>query len=141
MSARTRERTIFDNYFDLVRRFPLVPIKSEAHLIEAEELIDRLLQSSLSRGGQDYLDVLASLVEDYEDKHHQIADATEAEVLQELMRANGLTQSKLEKLVGISQSTISDVLNGRRSLTREQIVNLARCFKVSPSVFLPVTNE
>jgi len=104
-------------------------------------MIHQLLQRTLDNGGEDYLEVLTGLVEEFENQHYPIDDASEADVLKELMRSNGLTQIKLEKLVGISQSTISDVLNGRRSLTREQILTLSRHFKVSPSAFLPVTNE
>ena len=52
------------------------------------------------------------------------------------MTANKLSQPKLAKEVGISQSTISDVLNGKRSLTREQIVSLSEFFGVSPTAFL-----
>ena len=53
------------------------------------------------------------------------------------MRANGLSQGRLQKAVGISQSTISAVLNGTRSLTKEQVIALARYFRVSPAAFLP----
>jgi transcriptional regulator with XRE-family HTH domain len=42
----------------------------------------------------------------------------------------GLAQ-KLAKHVGISQSTISAVLNGGRSLTKAQVVKLAKSFRVS----------
>ena len=58
-------------------------------------------------------------------------------MLAELIRANGLTQHRLAKRVGVSQSTISAVVNGTRSLTRDQVVSLARFFHVSPAAFLP----
>ena len=53
------------------------------------------------------------------------------------MQANGLTQKMHEARVGIKQSTISATLNGTRSLTKEQVIVLARYFGVRPSVFLP----
>jgi HTH-type transcriptional regulator/antitoxin HigA len=65
-------------------------------------------------------------------------DASEADVLRELMRSNGLSQPKLAKTAGIAQSTISAVLNGGRSLTKGQVVKLAKVFGVSPAVFLPI---
>ena len=100
-------------------------------------MIDRLLESNDNGGTQEYLDVLTDLVEAYENEHERIPDASEADVLHELMRANELSQSKLAKKVGISQSTISAVLNGRRSLTKEQVLTLAKFFCVSPAAFLP----
>ena len=53
------------------------------------------------------------------------------------MRSNRLTQKELESKVGISQSTISAVLNGTRSLTKPQIIALAKFFAVKPAAFLP----
>jgi HTH-type transcriptional regulator / antitoxin HigA len=53
------------------------------------------------------------------------------------MRANGLTQTELAKSVGIAQSTISAVLSGARSLTKGQVLKLAKYFKVTPAAFLP----
>ncbi len=127
-----------NSYFVLVKRFPLAHIRDDAHLDAAVEIIDRLLQEDLDDGQQAYLDVLTDLVEAYEDKHVLIPDASEAGVLRELMNANRLSQLALAKRVGISQSTISAVLNGTRSLTKSQIESLAKQFKVSPSAFFPV---
>ena len=58
-------------------------------------------------------------------------------MLRELMRGRGLSQPQLAKQVGIAQSTISAVLSGARSLTKEQVIALARFFNVSPAAFLP----
>jgi HTH-type transcriptional regulator/antitoxin HigA len=130
-------RTLPSSYFDLVRQFPLTHIRDDSHLEAAQEVIDRLLQKSLNRGAQAYLDVLTDLVEDYEEKHVPIQDASEAEALRELMNANRLSQMQLAREVGIAQSTISAVLNGLRSLTRSQVMTLARHFGIAPSAFLP----
>jgi HTH-type transcriptional regulator/antitoxin HigA len=126
-----------DTYFRLVKQFPLTHIRDGDHLEQAQAMIDRLLQERLNRGAQQYLDVLTDLVEAYEREHVPIHDASEADVLRELMRANGLSQTKLAKKVGISQSTISAVLNHSRSLTKEQILVLSKFFKVGPTSFLP----
>jgi HTH-type transcriptional regulator/antitoxin HigA len=137
MAVKTLAPKQKDSYFDLVRQFPLVHIRDEKHLTAAQEVIDQLLQRNLDKGAQNYLDVLTDLVEAYEDEHHPIPDASEADVLRELMRLNGLSQQKLAQAVKISQSTISAVLNGIRALTKEQVVVLAKFFKVSPAAFLP----
>jgi HTH-type transcriptional regulator/antitoxin HigA len=126
-----------DSYFALVRRLPLTHIRDDTHLKAAQEVIDRLLQEDLDLGAQEYLDVLADLVEAYEEKHVPIRDASEADVLRELMSANRLSQPKLAKAVGISQSTISAVLSGSRSLTKRQVIALARHFGIAPGAFLP----
>jgi plasmid maintenance system antidote protein VapI len=49
-----------------------------------------------------------------------------------------ITQARLAKLAGIAQSTISAVLNGHRTLTKEQVLTLAKIFHVSANAFLRV---
>jgi hypothetical protein len=71
----------------------------------AEQTIDRLLSLILEAGGQNYLEVLTDLVEIYKQVHEKIPDASEADVLRELMTSNRISQSSLAKKVGISQST------------------------------------
>ena len=136
MAIKNLVRTPPDTYFQLVRQFPLMHIRDDAHLGLAQERIDQLLQQELDAGA-DYLDALTDLVETYEDQHHSIPDASEAEVLRELMRSNELSQTQLAKKAGVAQSTLSAVLNGGRSLTKDQVIRLAKTFNVSPGAFLP----
>ena len=139
MAVRTAAQTLPDTYFERVKQFPLTHIRDEKHLLAAEAMIDRLLKENLDRGEQAYLDVLTDLVESYEEQHEPIPDASEADVLRELMRASGLSQLRLSAKVGISQSTISAVLSGGRSLTKEHVVTLAGFFHVSPAAFFPAS--
>src|SRR5581483_10082640 len=124
MAAKITNQTLPDSYFDLVKDFPLTHIKDDDHLDAAQEMIDWLLKEDLDKGSQEYLDALTDLVETYEEEHVEVPDASEADVLRELMRANDLSQTRLAKAVGISQSTISAVLNSTRSLTKEQVIKL-----------------
>jgi HTH-type transcriptional regulator/antitoxin HigA len=128
-------RTQPDTYFALVERFPLVHIQDRAHLRAAGAVIVELLRRDLDAGEEAYLDALTDLVEVYEAKHVPIPDAPEGDVLRLLLASNGLSQSALARAVGISQSTISAVLNGSRTLTRAQVQALAAHFGVSPAVF------
>jgi HTH-type transcriptional regulator/antitoxin HigA len=137
MSVKIAAKAAPDDYFKLVTRFPLVHIRDGNHLRAAQEVLDRLLGQNLSPGAQEYLDVLTDLIEAYEEQHVPIPDASEADVLRGLMHANRLSQPRLARAVGIAQSTLSAVLTGHRSLTKAQIVKLARFFHVSPAAFLP----
>jgi HTH-type transcriptional regulator/antitoxin HigA len=129
------------SYFKLVEQFPLTHVRNDNQLMAAQAVIDRLLERDLDEGEQEYLDALSDLVESYEDEHIPIPAASEADVLRELMRANGLTQGRLANKVGIAQSTISAVLNGTRSLTKVQVLRLAGFFNVSPTAFLPASGK
>jgi HTH-type transcriptional regulator / antitoxin HigA len=125
------------SYFRLVEQFPLISIRDDADLVRAQALLDELLQAQADKGTELYLDALTDLVEVYEREHEPARAVSEADVLRELMRSHGLSQQALEAKVGIAQSTISSVLNGSRSLTRDQVITLARFFGVKPGAFLP----
>ena len=127
------------NYLSLVKKFPLQPIRDDAHLGEALETVEALIGRDLDEGAESYLAVLTGLVEAYEARTRPIPDASEADVLGLLMEQKGVSQTDLRREVGISQSTVSAVLRGARSLTKAQVVDLARFFNVPPAVFLPRT--
>ena len=126
-----------DEYMELVRGFALRPLASAAAhsraLLVARELMDR---PRLSKGATDYLDVLTSLIEQYESEHEAIPPASDAELLALLMDSRGVTAQQVAEETGVVGSTLSAVRKGKRRLTREQVVRLAAFFGVSPGVFL-----
>jgi HTH-type transcriptional regulator/antitoxin HigA len=125
-----------DRYLALVRRFPLRPIRSEEDLDAATVVIHSLIdQEHLSRAELDYLDVLDHLVEAYEAVHYPDAPVSDADMLRFLIGSKDVTQIEVAKGAGIAESTISEVLSGKRKLNRTQIGKLARYFHVGPGVF------
>lgn len=74
-------------------------------------------------------------VQDYEERHVEMPDASPAEVLRLLMEQHELRQVDLADLFG-SQSNVSEVLNGKREINARQARALARRFGVSPAVFI-----
>jgi HTH-type transcriptional regulator/antitoxin HigA len=139
--SKTRSRKTLDSYLELIHAFPLRPIRSDRELNRAITVINALLdRSRLTTAEEDYLEVLSDLVERYEDRHHRIAtaDLTDAEMLEHLLEAKEVTQAEVARATGIRESRISEVISGKRQLTRTQIGKLAAYFCVSPAVFLPV---
>jgi len=137
MAVKPTARRVPDTYLKLVKRFPLIHIRDENHLDEALDVLNELLRQDRDDGTQEYLEVLTDLVAAYEDQYVPIPDVTEVDVLRELMRSNRLSQMELAKAVGIAQSTVSAVLTGARSLTKGQILKLAKFFGIAPAAFLP----
>jgi len=125
-------------YLELLEKFPLRPIRSEADLDAATEVIHQLIdQDTLSKAEDDYLDVLTHVVEKYEKIHYPIEDPPAHEMLAYFMELKELTQAQVSKGAGIAVSTVSELLSGKRKLTRGQIEKLAKFFHTSPAVFLP----
>src|SRR5436190_23421723 len=80
-----------DSYLEVVLAFPLASIKSDEHLAEAQRIMDRLLAKGRhDEGEQIYLDALSDLVAAYEDAHHPIEPASDADMLRHLMAAKGV---------------------------------------------------
>ena len=126
-----------DRYLELVREFPLRPLRSDADLDAAVAVVDGLIdRDELSPAEQDYLDVLSDLVEAYETKNIPIDPVGDADLLRFLIEDRGETQAQAAAGAGIAVSTILEVLSGKRKLNRKQIEKLARYFHVEPGVFL-----
>jgi HTH-type transcriptional regulator/antitoxin HigA len=126
-----------DRYLDLVRRFPLRPLRSDADLDVAVAVIDALIdRPKLTAPEQDYLDVLSDLVEAYEAEAVPMRPVGDADLLRFLIEQKKVTQATAATGAGIAESTISEVLAGKRKLNRTQIAKLARYFHVEPSAFL-----
>lgn len=125
-----------DRYLELIGLFPLRPLRTAADLDAAVDVIDSLIdQDELTAPEQDYLDVLGDLVKAYEDETIPIKPAGDADMLRLLIVGRGVTQAEAAKQAGIAESTISEVLAGKRKLNRAQVGKLARYFRVTPGAF------
>ena len=126
-----------DRYLDLVRQLPLRPLRTEADLDAAIAVIDALIdRPALTMPEQDYLDVLSDLVEAYEAETVPMHPVGDADLLRFLIEQKGIIQAAAAHGAGIAESTISEVLAGKRKLNRAQIARLARFFCVEPGAFL-----
>jgi HTH-type transcriptional regulator/antitoxin HigA len=136
MKTKTKAVRPKDPYLKLVRQFPLRPLRSDKELELAIGMIDYLIDRDYLRAGEkDYLDVLSDLVERYETEKHPIAPLADGELLRHLLEIKGVSQVETARATRIAESTISDVLAGRRKLSRAHIGKLAHFFGVMPGAF------
>jgi HTH-type transcriptional regulator/antitoxin HigA len=80
------------------------------------------------------LDTLGTVIHAYEEKYHPIHECSGSEMVRFFMDEHCLLESDLPE-VG-SETTVSEILNGKRELTLKQIRVLAERFHVSPAVFV-----
>ena len=126
-----------DCYLELVRRLPLRPIRTDDELDRAIGVVNSLIdRDELDEGEQDYLYVLGDLVSKYEKEYHPLPRVSDAEMLRHLIESRDTTQAKTAAGAGIAESTVSDILAGRRGMNRKHIEALAKFFGVSPMVFM-----
>lgn len=120
-----------DCYLELILTFPLGSIRSKGQFAQAQKIMDKLLaKGNLDDGEETYLDALSDLVGIYEDEHHPIAPASDADMLRHLMEARGVTQAQLSQKGGVAKSTISEFLAGKKPFSRQTIRKLADFFNV-----------
>lgn len=128
-------------YLELLQNFPPRPIRLEEELVNTQRIIDSLLDSpELTEDEQDYLDVLGTLVYEYEEQHFDIPDIYGVELLKALIAEFDLRQKDLISIFK-TESIVSAVLNGQRNLTVHHIEELAKFFHISPAVFFEASKN
>lgn len=132
---------VTEKYKALIERFPLVPIKNDAHLNEAHEVAQGLMlrDEPLAEDEGEYLEVLLDEIAKYENKNHALiyADLAPHQILQSFMKDHNLKQVAVQEILAVSSGVMSELVSGKRELTKEHCVKLGRFFKVSPALFLP----
>ncbi|MBO3462197.1 transcriptional regulator [Aetokthonos hydrillicola Thurmond2011] len=119
-------------YMELINRFPPRPITNEAELIATQNRINSILdKENITQDDRDYLKVLGTLVYDYEEKYEPMPTLKGTELLKALLEESNLQPKDLIHICG-SESTVLDILNGKRQLTENQVQELAAFFQISP---------
>jgi HTH-type transcriptional regulator / antitoxin HigA len=122
----------------MVGENPLRVIHSEEEYQRAIATLDRLSDRGNDRTADktEYLLALAVFVEKYEEEHHPIPPVSGVEMLRYLIETRQKTQREVAAGTGLADSTISEVLTGKRKLSVKRVEALARFFKVKAAVFL-----
>ena len=79
--------------------------------------------------------LLEKLIEDYDNAHYPIPDPPPHKLVAYLMEQRGLIQADLVEAVG-SRSQVSDLVNGKRSVSKRQAKKLSEFFKLPVDMFL-----
>jgi HTH-type transcriptional regulator / antitoxin HigA len=125
-----------DYYRQLLMKFPPRPIVSEADFEATQTQIDTLVDKrEITQDERDYLEVLAMLVCDYEQKHKPVEVLKGIELLKALIAEENLQPSDLLSIFD-DEANLKVVLQRQRELTTNQIKKLADLFHISASLFL-----
>lgn len=120
----------------LARAAPRV-IHSEREHARILEEIENLMDRGDSRSPEEdaLLELLVSLVNEYEERHFPVREPSPHEVLRYLMEKRGLKQADLVPVLG-SSGAVSDAVRGRRAISKTQAKRLAEFFRVSADLFI-----
>jgi HTH-type transcriptional regulator/antitoxin HigA len=116
------------------------PIRTNADYEEALAEVERLWGAKSGTPKGDRLDVLATLIEAYEDRHFPIDPPDPIEAIKFRMEQQGLTRRDLEVLIG-TRSRITEVLSRKRALSIAMIRRLHEKLGISAEVLIQPTRK
>lgn len=124
-------------YRRLVSQAAPVVIETEADNDRALAAIEKLIQKGDGRRAEEeaLLKLLSHLVEQFESRAYPIAASSPAEMTAFLLEQRGLKPIALAEVLG-SRGRVSEILSGKRSVSKEQARRLADFFHVGVECFL-----
>lgn len=123
-------------YLQLINTFPPRPINNEAQLLATQDQIDAIIdRQNITQDDKDYLEVLGTLVYDYEQKHEPMPVLEGIELLKALMSEENLQPCDLLAIFE-DESSVREILEKRQEMTAKQVQKLGDFFQISPIRFL-----
>jgi HTH-type transcriptional regulator/antitoxin HigA len=122
-------------YAAVLDRYKPRPTHTDEDNQRAIDVVEGLRTDGALTAEQEALaEVLTTLIERFEERH-VLNPAPRAAILRDLLEANGLKQSDLARLVG-SKGIASEIINGKRGISRSLAQIFAKRFNVPHRLFL-----
>ena len=123
-------------YSQLLVEYQPKVITTEAEYDQALETVEKLMANQQRTPEQTaILQLLVTLIEEFETKHYPIEPSSPHAMLEHLMDARGIKQSDLVGIIG-SKGVISEIVNRKRAISKAQAKALGELFNVSPALFI-----
>jgi HTH-type transcriptional regulator/antitoxin HigA len=112
-------------------------IESEGENERMLAIVAKLMEKgeNLSHEEEKLLKLLTKLIEDFERQYYHVRDAEPLQVLQHLMESRGVKPTHLWEVFG-SKGVASEVLNGKRGISKTHARALAQYFHVPADLFI-----
>jgi HTH-type transcriptional regulator/antitoxin HigA len=138
MTANVHETIDALKYGRLLAKTLPKPPKTEAENDRLLAEVDKLMskgEENLTPEEDALLELMTTLIERFEEEHYCIPDAPGHEVLKTLMEDRGLRQRDIVHLFG-SRGITSEIVTGKRSISKAQAKKLGAFFHVSAELFI-----
>lgn len=125
-------------YARLANRVVVKAIESEEEYDRMVAAVEALMDKGEGRRSPEeeaLLETLAILIQAHDDHHHPLAPVSGHEMLSYLMETSGRTAKDLLPVFG-TRGRVSEILSGKRSVSKEQAKKLAAFFRVSADLFI-----
>lgn len=118
----------------------LKPIRTEADYERALSEMESLWGATSGTARGDRLDVLATLVDAFEARHHPMDPPDPIDAILFRMEQQGLTRKDLEPMIG-GRGRVAEVLNRKRPLSIDMIRRLHEGLGISADVLIRTTHH
>jgi HTH-type transcriptional regulator / antitoxin HigA len=118
-------------YGELLAQHQPKAIQTEAALLLAESLEHR----QRTPEEDTLLTLLIILIERFEETSYPLPDIKSDKILLHLMESRNMKQGELVGVIG-SRGVVSEIVNGKRAISKAQAKILGQLFHVSPSLFI-----
>ena len=113
--------------------------KYDAIMLRIEELMEQVEENTPMNDHRVMeLDLLVELAEEYEDENYPMGTPSLPDVMKLRMHEMNLTQEKLAKMLGLSQSRISNFLTGKTEPTLKVARTISKQLNIEPGIVLGV---
>ena len=106
--------------------------ENEQAILIAEELAHRINRTSEE---STLYELLIALIEKYENEKYPMGETTPLSMLLHLIEARNLKQTDLISVIG-SSSVVSEIINGKREISKAQAKALGEFFQVDTGLFI-----
>lgn len=111
-------------------------IKNRKQYNEYCRILDQLIEPDESTKEQDEeIQLLTVLIEKWDAEHSHFKDLDPVEIIRSLMKEHRLSPSDLMRILDISKSYLSEILNYKKGLSKDVIRKLAAHFKMTQEAF------
>jgi HTH-type transcriptional regulator/antitoxin HigA len=123
-------------YRQLLTKYAPQPIRSQEMYEQALAQLEKLMVPRPSAARSLLIEVLATLIEQYESREYPTPEFAPAEMLAKLLATKGVKPADVARTTGIPTATLSNVLARRRGISKQNAFKLGEYFGLSPIVFL-----
>ena len=131
--ATTIDQTL---YGQLLLKFQPKVIKNQEEYNQAHHtLLELMMKTERTLEETEFLQLIATLIKQFDEKQEQPEPISPHQVLLHLMQEHNIRQIDLVGKLG-SKGVVSEIVNGKLSISKSQAKILGEIFHVSPAVFI-----
>jgi HTH-type transcriptional regulator/antitoxin HigA len=109
-------------------------IKSEEQYqeyVNRMEELDIILLDQFDTEMEDEIELIQILIEDYESQFVKNKSLSSSELIQLLLKEHGKIASQFALELEISKSVVSEILSGKRSISKDLAIKISNRYKIS----------